>query len=173
MNDGVAVRDSSIEGKGVFAIEGFARGEPIQAIDDSRVVTDDNPLKDGEDEKYLDRPRDQVVLMQPPERHIDYSCEPNSYAKTIGDTRYLFAMREIARDEEITYDYRMDSRSDETGDCNCGTERCSGLVAWDFFALPRQRQLEYMPYLDSWFFEKYDDLLEETVLSEEATESSS
>lgn len=166
MNEPVALRDSSIEGTGVFAKEGFARGDPILAIDDSRVVTDNDPLRDDEDEKYCDYPDDQVILMQPPERYINHACEPNAYVQTIGDTRYLLAMTDIGRDDEITIDYRLDCHTDESDACFCGTERCSGTVDWDFFSLSRRRQLAYIPYLDSWFLEKYAHRLEETILSE-------
>ena len=37
-----------------------------------------------------------VVLMQPPERYINHSCDPNSFVKTIDGVRHVLALLDIA-----------------------------------------------------------------------------
>ena len=69
----VYLGDSKIQGKGVFAKQGIMKGEIVLAIDDSRVVTDDDPLRPeaGESEDHCDWfPDGKVIYMQEPERHI-------------------------------------------------------------------------------------------------------
>jgi SET domain-containing protein len=88
----VFVADSTIHGRGVFAATPFERGEEILQIDDSQNVTRERaPGKYNEEEvdyrDYLDGGN--VVLMQPPERHINHSCDPNTYVKTIDGIRRL------------------------------------------------------------------------------------
>jgi SET domain-containing protein len=157
----VSVKPSPIEGQGVFAAVDFRKGERILAIDDSRVVTEDAPLREGEDPRHCDYlAAGRVVLMQPPERHINHSCDPNAYVRTIDGVRYVLALRDIAMGEEITYDYCINSGGDTVWRCNCGSERCRRMIHSDFFHLPRALQLEYLPLLDGWFVEEHREHVE-------------
>jgi len=101
----VYVGFSQIHGKGVFAAIDIEEGTQILKLDDSRVVTDDNPLQaeKGEYEHHCDYIENgKVVLMQEPERYINRSCDPNVYVKAISGTRYVYAMRNIKAGEELT-----------------------------------------------------------------------
>lgn len=54
----VAVRESLINGLGVFALRNISEGEMLLAIDDTRVVTPELPLDYGEQgipPKWLDK----------------------------------------------------------------------------------------------------------------------
>jgi len=63
-------------------------------------------------------------------RLANHSCQPNARAELVhrdGAARVcLFAIREIAPGEEITYDYELDSS--EALPCRCGARRCRGFV---------------------------------------------
>ncbi len=86
----VCVKDSNIQGLGVFSLREFKSGDYILQIDDSRVVNDANPLKPelGEHEYHCDYLAEgRVILMRSPERHINHSCDPNTYVKTIEGVR--------------------------------------------------------------------------------------
>ncbi len=48
------------------------------------------------------------MLMPSPERHINSSCDLNTYVKTINGVRHVAARRFIKSGEEITYDYFID-----------------------------------------------------------------
>jgi len=45
--------------------------------------------------------------MPAPERHINSSCDPNTYVTTRSDGRHVVALRPIAARSEITYDYMI------------------------------------------------------------------
>jgi SET domain-containing protein len=160
----VIVKESSINGMGVFASESIANGELILAIDDSRIVTPELPLDEsqGEWEYHCDYLADgKVVLVQFPERHINHSCDPNTFVKTILGIRYVFALRPISVGEEVTADYCINGFGDTLWQCNCGSARCRKNIHSDFFHLPHELQVEYLPLLDSWYIEEYKEKIQE------------
>lgn len=150
----ISVLPSAIEGKGVFANELVRRGTVILRIDDSRVVDSDRPLltERGESPIYRDfLPDGTVVLMPSPERHLNHSCDPNCYIYSARRERFLLSMREVTAGEELTVDYALNAADGDYWQCRCGAAGCWGYHQCDFFALPLQRQREYLPFLDPWF----------------------
>jgi SET domain-containing protein len=60
-------------------------------------------------------------------RFMNHSCEPNTFSR-ITDTRAEFyALRNIAKGEELTVDYE-DSHHDGKLPCRCGAARCRGKI---------------------------------------------
>jgi hypothetical protein len=93
----VRVAASQIHGLGAFAGRAFDAGDERLLLDDSRVVTPEAPLAAGEDARHCDYlRRGKVILMRWPERHINHSCAPNTYVRTIGGVRRVPALRGIA-----------------------------------------------------------------------------
>ena len=163
----VLLNASPIEGMGIFAAVDIPRGAPVLQIDDSRAVTPENPLREGELERHCDYlAGGKVVLMQPPERHINHSCDPNTFVKTINGVRYVFALRPIAAGEEVTYDYCINGYGDTVWECECGSARCRKTIHSDFFHLPSALQIEYLPLLDAWYVEEYRAQVEQLSSAE-------
>jgi hypothetical protein len=151
-NANVTLGASAIHGIGVFAARALPAGTVVLSIDDSRIVTAADPLRPGEADYHCDYlGPERTVLMQPPERHINHSCDPNTFVRTIAGTRQVIALRDIAAGEEITYDYCINGYGDAVWQCSCGAARCRGTVHADFFRLPLALQQEYLPLLDEWF----------------------
>jgi len=154
----VEVRPSPINGVGVFALVDFAAGDIITCEDDSFIVTADNPLPDGEQEYHCDwYADDRQVLLPVPERHFNHSCGFNSLVSFIDGIRHTVARRDIAAGEEITHFYPIDGFGDLVWQCNCGSERCLRNIPADFFRLPPQLQIEYLPYLSDLYRRVYKD----------------
>jgi hypothetical protein len=148
----VLVHQSNINGLGVFAERPFRMGEAILEIDDSRIVDGSHPLDSSDDPRHCDYlEAGKTVLMQTPERHINHSCDPNAYVKTIAGKRLVIALRDIANGEEITYDYCINGYGDTVWTCVCGASRCRHTIHSDFFHLPVELQRAYLPLLDDWF----------------------
>jgi SET domain-containing protein len=159
----VFVAQSKIHGMGVFAARPFAEGETILAIDDSRVVDQEHPLRpeSGEYDYHCDYLADgKVVHMQFPERHINSSCDPSAFVKTVGRVRQVAARRPIKAGEEITCDYIIDCHGGIVWQCDCGSWRCRGTIVSSFFELPFELQLEYLPLLNPWFVEEHKEKIE-------------
>lgn len=64
---------------------------------------------------------------------LNHSCEPSCYSRvvTVDGCNHvvIFAKRDLAPGEELTYDYRFGSS--EKLPCNCGCARCRGFVNID------------------------------------------
>jgi hypothetical protein len=160
---GVAVLPSPIHGLGVFATSSYRSGEIILAIDDSRLVSADNPLRteEGEMDYHCDYLKEgRVILMQYPERHINHCCMPNAFVKTVDSIRQAIALTDIARLQEITFDYCINSGGDTIWRCSCGHRRCRHSIHSSFFHLPEELQLTYLPLLDDWFVAEQHERVE-------------
>ena len=60
-------------------------------------------------------------------RFINHSCDPNTFTR-ITDTRAEFyALRDIAKGEELTVDYE-ESHHNGTLPCRCGATNCRGKI---------------------------------------------
>lgn len=70
-------------------------------------------------------------------RFINASCDPNCYTKIItfeGAKRIgIYAKRDIAEGEELSYDYKFETEYDPTKriPCNCRAKDCRGFMNWD------------------------------------------
>ncbi len=159
----VYTAESSIHGTGVFSSVDFSPGEIILRIDDSRVVTDTDPLDPakGEFEHHCDYlAGGKMVLMQLPERHINHRCDPNTFIRTISGDRYVVALGEIRPGDEITYDYCVNGDGDTAWDCTCSSSQCRRRHVSGFFHLPVDVQVRYMSLLEDWFVAEHRDEVE-------------
>ncbi len=149
----VEVRNSPIEGLGLFALTLISAGDCIRRISIVREITPEEPLREdlGERLDHCDYPDGKVVLVGFPDRHINHSCDPNAYVWYEGDECFLFARRDIQEGEEITCDYNINITGGSSWPCHCGAARCRGETLGDFFKLPSDAQREYRPLLAEWF----------------------
>lgn len=157
----VDVRPSPIEGLGLFAPRAFGPGEVIRAVNVVREITPDAPLcpELGERQDHCDYPDGKVVLIGPPDRHLNHSCDPNTWIRYTGAGCEIVTRRAIPAGEEITCDYRINVTGGDAWPCRCGAARCRGTVVADFFQFPPDLQQEYAPYLADWFVRRHADAL--------------
>jgi uncharacterized protein len=164
LKESVIVGKSRIHGAGVFATMGFRRGDTLLELDDSRVVPDRSKLTPGQRTHRIDVfiSRDggeKVVFMSSPGRYINHSCNPNVRTKTDmkSGVRRVIALKHIREGEEITWDYALNSWEEwkVQTDCRCGSSNCRKLIRGNFFTLPRDTQMKYLPLLDEPFKERF------------------
>ncbi len=60
-------------------------------------------------------------------RYINHSCAPNTFIRCTADRAEFYALRRIARGEELTVDYG-ESHHDGKLRCRCGAARCRGFL---------------------------------------------
>jgi hypothetical protein len=153
----VIVRQSPIQGLGMFAARRFAAGERILQRHYVRDVTPDAPLRPdaGEYERHQDwLAGGRQVLLGLPDRYFNHCCEPSAYVRHVGEVAYIHARRDIEPDEELTNDYAMGGSGDDTWECNCGAPTCRRICHSDYFHLPFLKQVEYLPLQPDWFLEE-------------------
>ncbi|MGB3341230.1 MAG: SET domain-containing protein-lysine N-methyltransferase [bacterium] len=164
MKKDIFVEESKIQGEGVFAVKGFKKGESILDVDDTHIVTDTSILTKKNYDFDLDfLANGKIVWMQPPEKYINHSCDPNVYFKTIGGIRKVYAMRDILKGDELVSDYSMNGWGDASFECKCGSENCRKIWYADFFKFPIAVQKKYLPYLEDWFKEQFKNKLADSL----------
>jgi SET domain-containing protein len=121
----IVVKESKIQGKGVFASRNFKKGEIVMKWDISRQLTKSEVDKLSENEKryvaYVDR---KYILMQPPARYVNHSCDANTYAENFCD----IAKRDIKKGEEITGNYAEEDIPEQSFECKCGSKNCRKII---------------------------------------------
>lgn len=128
-------------GLGVFANRDIARGEIILKfwgpIIDFKETKRRGPLEC----MAIQIGPDRYIDTRPPGVFVNHSCEPNAGIRT---SRFLIALKDIRRGEEIRYDY---STTMEEGsfsmECRCGKPSCRRVVR-DFSTLPAALRRSYL-----------------------------
>lgn len=156
MIQNVIVKNSKIQGRGVYTSKNFKTGEIVLEIDDSHVVTDPNTLTKEQNEYDCDYlANGKVILMQEPEKFINHSCDPSTYVKTIDGIRKVIVMHDIKIGDEITFDYSINGDNEGTFPCHCESTNCRKIYNGNFFKLSSETQKKYLPYLDDWFIKEH------------------
>jgi hypothetical protein len=153
-------RPSGIDGRGLFAKEPIAKGD-IVVVKGGYVMTtaQRNRLSESMGPAEIQIAEDlHIGPTTPADReggmmHLNHSCEPNLGLQ--GQIVFV-ALRDIARDEELTCDYAMtDDDPHDTMECHCGSASCRGMVTgsdWQKADLQRK----YDGYF-SWYIQRRID----------------
>ena len=140
--DFIRVGRSRIEGTGVFAKRRIHRGARIIEYCGERVAADRllAPAAGSESARiYTFRLNDTVVIDGArggnASRFFNHSCAPNCEAYAFDDRLYIYAIVEIVRGEELTFDYKLAAspglraeRGPESQACSCGSAHCRGTM---------------------------------------------
>jgi hypothetical protein len=128
-------------GRGLFATRAYRPGDPIVVLRGPRIGRDDPVHLTPAGANLLQTGRRSYILPAPPGVFVNHSCDPN--AGIVDDSR-LVAIRDIAPDDEIRFDYSTTMDEDLwTMECRCGTPDCRGLVT-DFRHLPTAVRERYL-----------------------------
>lgn len=133
--DNVELRESPIHGTGVFATKEFRAGETVLLWDTSG--TQWKTLEEFEADKpslgadarfaaYLkgrEGRKDLCLMLQAPERHVNYACSSNTVASWTDQGPAYVALRDIVMGEEVTADYSEEIPFE--GEC-AGCQGCRG-----------------------------------------------
>ncbi|KAI1261261.1 hypothetical protein F5Y18DRAFT_402354 [Xylariaceae sp. FL1019] len=135
---------SAIHNWGLYAMENINKDDMIieyvgeQVRQQISEIREARYLKSGIGSSYLFRIDDSTVIDATKKggiaRFINHSCMPNCTAKIIkveGSKRIvIYALRDIAQNEELTYDYKFEREIGSTDriPCLCGTTACKGFL---------------------------------------------
>ena len=131
MAKALIVKESKIEERGVFAGRDFKRGELVVKWDVSHQLTPEEIKKLSEPEKrYVIYFKGKHILMQPPAKYVNHSCDANTYADNFCD----IAKKDIKKGEEITANYSETMDINEFMKCNCGRKNCRRIIRANSFS---------------------------------------
>lgn len=155
------VKDSAIQGRGLFAKAPIARGEMV-AVKGGYVLTRAEWTRL---EKALGPAEIQIAeeLVIAPVRaderdgamlYTNHSCDPNI---AIQGQIVFVAMRDIAAGEELTHDWATTDDGDYTMTCRCGSPRCRGTITGKDW-MRQDLQEKYRGWF-CWFLQRKIDAL--------------
>jgi uncharacterized protein len=142
--------------KGVFAKEMIEAGENL-AIFGGRVI----PISEETGDWGIQIDEDFVINAYEPNTSLmeesfffNHSCEPNAGIK---GQIFLIAMRDILKDEEITFDYAMclhetKGASPYLLECHCDTSNCRCVITDNDWKIP-ELQRKYNGWF-SWYLQE-------------------
>jgi len=136
------VRDSGIHGRGLFARRRLRkgtriieyRGELIDKEESNRrgLALMEEAKKTGGASVYIFDLNSKFDLdgNKPwnPARLANHSCAPNCEMVNEDDRLFLYALKEIAAGEELTFDYGYDIEHFMDHPCRCGSATCVGFI---------------------------------------------
>ena len=139
--DLLLVKSSRIHSNGLFAKQAFRKGEMVveyvgelirQSVADLREKRDENEGVEGS--CYMFRLDEEWVVDATKvgncARFINHCCSPNCSCRVLECENHkkhimIFAKKDIAQGEEITYDYQFAVESEKLA-CSCGAPNCLG-----------------------------------------------
>jgi SET domain-containing protein len=139
----VAVRNSPIHGRGVFAVNAIAKGARIieytgERMSHAKADRLYGDLHDGSSHTMLFAATDKVVIDATkrggPARWINHSCAPNCEANEEDGRVFIDAIRAIRLGQELSYDYSLVLEERHTPKlkrehpCHCGVRQCRGTL---------------------------------------------
>jgi hypothetical protein len=128
-------------GAGLFATRSIQPGQSILVFTGPVLRHHEIIAPGGDMGHALQVGPDEYLDALPPGRHANHSCDPNA---GIVNDRVLIALRPIASDEEIRFDYSTAlSRDHWTTECRCGAPCCRRVIL-DFHHLPPITQNRYL-----------------------------
>lgn len=135
---------SAIHNWGLYALEPINSKEMIIEYVGERIrqpvaeMREERYLKNGIGSSYLFRVDENTVIDATKKggiaRFINHCCNPNCTAKIIkvgGNKRIvIYALRDIAMNEELTYDYKFEREEDDAErlPCLCGAPNCKSYL---------------------------------------------
>jgi SET domain-containing protein len=148
-----AVKESSIQGRGLFAVEKIEEGEIVcvkggHIFDRERLREVSARLGPAEIQVDTDL---FIGPLHEDEREgsmifSNHSCEPNLGVR--GQIIFV-AMRQIEPGEELTHDWAMTDDDDYSMECRCGAKSCRRMITGKDWRKP-ELQERYSGYI-SWY----------------------
>ena len=147
MQELIYVKETPNRGCGVFAARDIQKDEIIAEFKGPLVKIED---MEGIPKEVWDHlfniGVDEYVIVREPAARTNHSCDPN--AGIIRDV-LLVAMRDIKKDEEITFDYSIITADNWKLECKCGSPRCRKVIG-NYTDLPDELKRKYDKYTPDW-----------------------
>ena len=130
----LVVRPSPIHSVGVYASTPIRKGTRLVEYEGERITLEEADRRyDGVSRTYLYGLDDGKTVIDGHGlgAYLNHSCDPNCEVDEIKRRVWIFAIRDIAAGEELTYEYNLYDSEDEEGDCHCGALQCRGTMFSD------------------------------------------
>lgn len=158
MSDKVEIRDTSLNGKGIYAKENIKAGEIVfikgghiltrDKIYSSSVINSYFPISDEYFLAASNQEEEEAIKL-----YQNHSCNPN--VGLHGEITFV-AIRDIEKDEELTVDYAFIDNEDYSFKCTCGSINCRGTITGRDWKI-KELQEKYYDYFAQYIKDKIDE----------------
>lgn len=138
------IRSSNIHAAGCYTLDPIPSGRRVLEYDGPRIS------KDVADERYAGRPvtylfgfggTSDVIDGFGTAMFLNHSCAPNCETEEEDGRVYIRAIRAIAANEELVYEYNLYDSDEDDADCHCGAPHCRGTMFSDAELKRRARKI--------------------------------
>jgi SET domain-containing protein len=127
---GLIVRSSHIHAAGCYTTAPIRKGTPVIEYTGPRLTPEQaEHLYEDQEVTYLfgmegDK---QIIDGHGMAAFLNHSCDPNCETEEIDGHVWIVSIRDIAPEEELTYDYNLyDGEDINDAPCSCGASNCRG-----------------------------------------------
>ena len=128
---GLIIRSSAIHAAGCYTTAPIANGTRVVEYTGPRITKDEADLRyESKTITYLFGLGDgeYVIDGHGTAMFINHSCNANCETDEADGRVWIVAIRDIAAEEELTYDYNLYDGGDDLNLCNCGAKDCRGTM---------------------------------------------
>ncbi len=130
------VKKSKIDNRGLYAAKSIKKDTKIIEYKGKIITvkeTETNPKFDNDKAIYLFNLNKKYDLdgdfKYNTARLINHSCDPNCEVDGVGLKLWIYAIKDIKKNEELTYDYGFSFDKDyKDFPCRCGAKNCVGFI---------------------------------------------
>jgi uncharacterized protein len=159
----ITLQDSSISGKGLFAIHPIKKGELLidftpapgkylteQEADVFYDGGNDYMLQVDDDLFFVATTDDELEVSD----YLNHSCEPTCGVRGIFQ---FVALKDIKPGDEITFDYAMTESSEYSINCHCGKPTCRVTITGDDWKI-KELQRKYKGFFSAYIQKKLNTI---------------
>ena len=130
------IKKSNIDNRGLYAAMNIKKNTKIIEYKGKIITvkeTETNPKFDNDKAIYLFNLNKKYDLdgdfKYNTARLINHSCDPNCEVDGVGLKLWIYAIKDIKKNEELTYDYGFSFDKDYRDfPCRCGAKKCVGFI---------------------------------------------
>ena len=130
------IKKSKIDNRGLYAATNIKKDTKIIEYKGKIITvkeTETNPKFDNDKAIYLFNLNKKYDLdgdfKYNTARLINHSCDPNCEVDGVGLKLWIYAVKDIKKNEELTYDYGFSFDKDyKDFPCRCGAKKCVGFI---------------------------------------------
>ena len=130
------IKKSKIDNRGLYAATNIKKNTKIIEYKGKIITvkeTETNPKFDNDKAIYLFNLNKKYDLdgdfKYNTARLINHSCDPNCEVDGVGLKLWIYAVKDIKKNDELTYDYGFSFDKDyKDFPCRCGAKKCVGFI---------------------------------------------
>ena len=130
------IKKSKIDNRGLYAATNIKKNTKIIEYKGKIITvkeTETNPKFDNDKAIYLFNLNKKYDLdgdfKYNTARLINHSCDPNCEVDGVGLKLWIYSVKDIKKNEELTYDYGFSFDKDyKDFPCRCGAKKCVGFI---------------------------------------------